>query len=210
MTKTITAYHFMADRDGKPVLRDGRPCPAKGETLRHDGALGMCSAGLHASPRAIDALRYAPGPWVARVELGGKAIEDDDKVCAETRTIIAGPIDATALLREFAVACAYRVMERASDKITDHQRDSCLWSADIAMAIAAGAKIPDDERQAARSAAYAAATGSTAADAAADAAAYAAAAYAAANAADAAAAAYNDILKRAAAEVRKVAQCPKI
>ncbi|MFA4944930.1 MAG: hypothetical protein WC789_09550 [Lentisphaeria bacterium] len=156
MTKTIHAWHFMADHDDKPVLRDGRPCPAKGVTLRHYGALGMCSAGYHASRRAIDALGYAPGPWVARVRLGGKTIEDANKVCAETRTVIAGPIDATAILREFAAACAYRALERHGGGLTEDQRDACLWACDLAAAMAAGANIPDEERAAAGEAAWAA------------------------------------------------------
>lgn len=39
-----TAYHFVGE-----TLRDGRPVPADGEWLEHDGKIIMCEAGLHAS-----------------------------------------------------------------------------------------------------------------------------------------------------------------
>jgi len=155
--KTMMGYHFMADRDGAPVLRDGSPCPAKGVTLKHAGPLAMCSAGYHASRCAIDALEFAPGPWVARVRLSGEIAEGTDKAVATERTITAGPIDATAVLREFAAACAYHALERYGGKLTADQMDACLWAVDIAAAMAAGADIPEEERAAARDAARAAA-----------------------------------------------------
>ncbi len=51
----IRAYHFVGD-----TLRDGRPIPADGEWLVHDGPVTICEAGLHASRHVFDALEYAP------------------------------------------------------------------------------------------------------------------------------------------------------
>jgi hypothetical protein len=76
-----------------------------GETLTHDGPLVLCESGLHASVRAIDALKYAPGPIVCRVELGGNIRRDTDKCVAEKRTCLA-MIDATTIFHEFACCCA--------------------------------------------------------------------------------------------------------
>jgi hypothetical protein len=55
VTRTL-AWHFLADRDGRPVLRDGSSLVMGGETYRHTGPLVLCDSGLHASIRAIDAL----------------------------------------------------------------------------------------------------------------------------------------------------------
>ena len=44
------AWHFVGR-----TLRDGRPVPADGVELRHDGPVVMRVSGLHASVRAIDA-----------------------------------------------------------------------------------------------------------------------------------------------------------
>ena len=50
------AYHFVSN-----ALRDGRPVPADGEVLRHEGKLELCNWGLHFSRHPFDALKYAPG-----------------------------------------------------------------------------------------------------------------------------------------------------
>jgi len=61
----------------------------------------MCNCGLHASVRAIDALKYAPGSVICRVRLGGTIIEDDDKCVASRRTVL-WMADAERELRLFA------------------------------------------------------------------------------------------------------------
>ena len=102
---TDLAYHFVAD-----ALRDGRPVPADGEVLRHDGKLRLCRSGLHFSRHPFDALKYAPGATLCLVRVGGEVIEPDDEdkgVCSE-RTILAR-VDATFLLRRFAADQALSV-----------------------------------------------------------------------------------------------------
>ena len=98
-------YHFTGD-----TLRDGRPVPAIGEWLVHEGPIKLCASGLHASRHPFDALTYAPGARLHRVELRGIEGEEADKVVARERRIIAS-IDAADLLRAFARQCALDVVE---------------------------------------------------------------------------------------------------
>jgi len=97
MTKTIRAWHFT----NGSKLRDGRLVPAVGETLTHEGRISICSSGLHASRDFLNALNYAPGGILHRVEVWGDVYEQDDKLVGRNRRIL-WSIDATELLREFA------------------------------------------------------------------------------------------------------------
>ena len=97
-------YHFVGDR-----LRDGRPVPADGVWVEHDGPLVLCQSGLHASPTAWDALSYAPGPILCQVDVDGDRLDDPDKCVARRRRIVAR-FDAMDLLRDFARWCARDVL----------------------------------------------------------------------------------------------------
>lgn len=104
--KNVKAWHFLAD-SGK--LRDGRPAPRVGTWLKHTGPVSMCNSGLHASRRVTDALNFAPGSLVCRVECRDIVEEQDDKlVCRERR--ILWKMDATPVLRAFARKCALDVI----------------------------------------------------------------------------------------------------
>ena len=98
--KTVKAYHFV----GK-TLRDGRKIPRNGVWLNHTGPAVMCESGLHASIHPFDALKYAPGITLCKVELRGIVGKQSDKLVAMERRIVAR-IDAEPLLREFARKCA--------------------------------------------------------------------------------------------------------
>ena len=100
----IKAWHFT-----RITLRDGSPLPADGETLVHEGELVMCESGLHASKRIIDALVYAPGHIIHRVECGGEILQLDDKLVCTERTIL-WRIDGDEVLRKFARLCALDVI----------------------------------------------------------------------------------------------------
>jgi len=102
------AWHFTDD-----TLRDGRPVPEVGEVLRHDGPLAMCESGLHASPRLMDALRYAPGETLHRVTLTGDMLHGNDKSVATERTILWTLPETVIepLLRDFARRCALDVID---------------------------------------------------------------------------------------------------
>ena len=100
----IQAYHFTGDK-----LRDGSTVPKIGEWLEYDGEIVMCRKGLHASLHPCDALKYAPGSYLHKVELSGEIIYSEDKIVATRRRIIA-TIDADDLLREYARQCAISVL----------------------------------------------------------------------------------------------------
>jgi hypothetical protein len=104
MTTNQRAYHFVSN-----TLRDGRPVPADGVWLDHEGPIQMCESGLHASIHPFDALCYAPGPILCSVDLDGDTVIGTDKVVARRRRIRAR-IDATALLGQFARTCALDVL----------------------------------------------------------------------------------------------------
>ena len=89
-------YHWVGDK-----LRDGSPVPPNGEWLRYDGPIELCKSGLHWSESPWDALQYAPGPVLCRVETRGETITGDDKCVSRERRIISRR-DMTAELRAFA------------------------------------------------------------------------------------------------------------
>ena len=190
MTEHILAWYFLKE-DRK--LRYAPYTPVEpGQVLRVEGPLELCRRGLHASIRPLDALRYAPGSIVCRVEMGGDIIHGDDKLCASERKTL-WVADATRTLHEFACWCAERALLRERD--AGREPDPRSWDAVEAKrawlrgeiddkALAAAAAAAWATAAAARAAVYAAAA---AVDAAVDAAA--AAAYAAWAAVDAARAA---------------------
>jgi hypothetical protein len=60
---------------------------------------------LHASVDILDALDYAPGPIICRVELGGRIERGIDKCVAERRRVLWW-VDGEKLLWKFAYMCA--------------------------------------------------------------------------------------------------------
>jgi len=176
----MKAYHFTSS-----TLRNGKPIPPIGEWLIHPEMIIPCQSGLHASPTPFDALKYAPGFLLHKVELGGTIFTQGnpvDKFVAEKRKIIS-TIDTTEICLNFACDCALDV---SSFWNPPEIVLSYLRTRDKSIANAAAAN-------AAAAAAYAAYANAAAADAAYAAyAAYAAAAYANANANAAAAAAAAD------------------
>jgi hypothetical protein len=135
----MRAWHFVGEK-----LRDGRPVPADGEWLEHEGPLVMCRSGLHAGERAWYALHYASGPVLCLVELDGEMIEGEDKVVARRRKIIVRR-DITDLLRRFAREEALRVthlwdcpevvrryLETGDESLRDAARDAAWAAAGVA------------------------------------------------------------------------------
>ena len=82
MTPERRAWHFTG-----VALRDGRPIPAVGEWLVHNGEVVICNSGLHASERLLDALRYAPGLTLHRVTCEDVVGEQEDKLVCRRRRI---------------------------------------------------------------------------------------------------------------------------
>jgi len=143
-----------------------------------------CENGLHASARALDALRHAPGSIVERVILSGEIVLHGEivlrtnKAAASERTVVKLE-DATNTLHEFACQCAEDVLhlcdkpveaKNAIDtkrrwlrsEVTDCELDVARAAAygfarDAAYAAAHAAAHYDHRIAAARDAAYAAA-----------------------------------------------------
>jgi hypothetical protein len=147
----IQAWHFTG-----AALRDGRPIPADGEVLHHDGPLVMCASGLHWCRSPLAALGYAPGATLCRDEVWGDVVEDDDKGIARNRVIL-WRMDATDLLREFARSCALDVVHLwdAPEIVLDYLRtgdETKRRAADAAAYAAYAAAYAADAARAARAA----------------------------------------------------------
>lgn len=114
----MRAYHFCRVVDGAPVQSGGLPALGVGETERVGGPDPvLCRWGLHASVRALDALKHAPGPWCRIVEIGGTVKVGDDKVVGTERKILAS-FDAEPVLLEFAS----RLIDRAEETMPPSSR----------------------------------------------------------------------------------------
>ena len=116
VASTTIAYHFVGR-----ALRDGRPVPAIGAWLVHEGPVKMCESGLHASRDPFDALTYAPGDILCKVEVEDIRKEQTDKLVCTRRRIIA-KADAGPMLRYFARMQALSVVHLwdAPDVVLDY------------------------------------------------------------------------------------------
>lgn len=108
----IKAWHFLSNDS---LLRDGSGPVRVGETysISDDTEVKPCEWGMHASVRAIDALQYAPGSVVCRVEVwGGVARHGDpeDKIVGRHRKVLS-MANGEAVLRKFARLCALDVVD---------------------------------------------------------------------------------------------------
>lgn len=104
--KKVLAWHFTNGMH----LRDGTPLEV-GKTYRHKGDVVMCKSGYHASEQILDALGYAPGKQVSRVELWGDVKVGNDKIVARNRRVL-WTLDATLILHEFACRVAETVLAK--------------------------------------------------------------------------------------------------
>ena len=178
-TSPTLGWHFLPE-NGR-LQHDRKALVRVGVTYRVKGPLSLCSRGMHFSVRAIDALKYAPGPICCRVSVSGLIHMDTDKGCAEQRKVLA-MVDATPILGEWACWCAEQAL--LGERKAGREPDARSWAAlDVKRRWLRGA-ASDSEIDAASDAAWAAA--SDAASAAARDAAWAAASYAASYAARAA------------------------
>jgi hypothetical protein len=150
MTKSILAWHFVGKK-----LRDGRPIPRDGVTLKFNGTPILCKQGLHASIEPFDALQYAPGDTLCRARCGGVIIKDKDKLVCTERTIIAR-MDASEMLRYFARMRALSVIHDYPNG-TDDIVFSWLMTGEESIRSAADLAAHSAARSAVYSAAYSAA-----------------------------------------------------
>jgi hypothetical protein len=155
--KAVLGWWFAAAQpDGSVILPhgDGR-LVVPGETLTVKPPIEACVRGLHASTRALDALGYARGPMVARVQLSGILDKSEaDKVAASRRKTL-WLVDATRALHEFAVWCARQALE--AERAAGREPDARSWRAlEVRLAWLRG-EASDADLSAAESAAWSAA-----------------------------------------------------
>jgi hypothetical protein len=116
----MKAWHFLkADRR----LRFGtQEVVEAGKTYAAEGPIRMCKNGMHGSERILDALTYAPGPIVCRVEIDGEIQFGGDKLVGRHRHVLA-MADVSNVLHEFACKVAEHALKRA------HVDDERCWAA---------------------------------------------------------------------------------
>jgi len=148
----MLAWHFL--REDRKLRFPPHTEITPGSVVTAEGELKMCKNGCHASIRPIDALGYAQGPIVCRVELSGEIIEDTDKVCARHRKVL-WMADATHTLHEFACWCAEQALIR--EREAGREPDPRSWAAIEAKRKWLCGEISDKELAAAWDAAWAAA-----------------------------------------------------
>lgn len=116
-SEIVTGWHILPDNR---LLRDGRTADLLGAWQRMvgDGLPKPCKRGMHACRRLIDALQYAKGALVCRVEVRGDIVECGDKLAGRERRVLAY-IDGTLILHRFAIWCAARGLKRRG--VTDQR-----------------------------------------------------------------------------------------
>lgn len=93
-----------------------------GEWLMVDPPIQLCRRGLHMSQRALDALRFAPGSMVWRVEGAGFSKRALGKVAFERRRALWG-MDAAPVIRRFT---RYMLLELL-DGLDRHNRNRAYY-----------------------------------------------------------------------------------
>ena len=152
MSDPILAWHFVTENR---TLRDGQKVRAgRVYRLPKGSQPVLCKVGYHGSVRALDALQYAPGPIVCRVELRGTIVEDTDKLVASERKVL-WVADATKTLRLFALAAAEGALK--AERKRGREPDKRSWDAIRVTRNWLMGKASDEERFAAHSAADSAA-----------------------------------------------------
>ena len=152
-TKKVLAWHFLpadvclANKRRKVKVEIGKVYRVKGSVV-------PCENGLHGSIRLRDALGYAPGPILCRVEHSGTIVEQSDKLASSARKVLF-LADCSTLLHHFACDEAERALDArqaAGDTVDPRSLEAIrikrLWLQ---------GKASDAELDAARNAAWAAA-----------------------------------------------------
>lgn len=157
----VLGWHFLPN-DLSLGHGDGRKVEV-GETLTVDCEPVLCESGLHASERPLDALGYAPGPVICRVEVGGKVVRGSDKLVGTSRKVL-WAYNASDVLLAFARKCALdvahlwdmpTVVRDYLETGDESKRDAAMAAARAAAMATAMATAKDAAMAAARTAAMA-------------------------------------------------------
>jgi hypothetical protein len=149
---TLRAWHFV--RDDRTLLDGTKLRVGKVYRLPQGQTPELCKRGFHASERAIDALTYAPGGVICRVELRGEIVTDTDKAVASERKVL-WAADATRVLHLFALSEARRAL--MAERKAGREPDPRSWEALRVKRLWLDGKATGQELGAAREAAGAAA-----------------------------------------------------
>ena len=150
---TIQAWHFIPSNGlmAKPCgARNRRVAIVEGKTYRVKPPLYLCSHGLHASIRVLDALQYAQSSLLCRVEVSGEIVHGPDKLCATNRKVLAIR-DIAPILHAFACDAAEEALIIAKVERTP---ENASWAAIKAKRKWMRGEITDEELDAARDAAW--------------------------------------------------------
>jgi hypothetical protein len=146
-SQAIEAWHFLPTNRRTKYSDE---LVTVGSVLTVNPPIECCRNGLHASVRATDALKYAPGPISCRVRVWGEVAHESDKLAGTHRECIS-MIDATPVLHEFACCVAEAALLIA--EVTDQR----CWNAIKAKRAWLRGDIDDAQLAAARDAALVAA-----------------------------------------------------
>lgn len=121
-SETIKAWHWLRN-DRRLGYGDGREV-IDGETLSISPEIPpvCCEYGMHGSVKIVDALKYAPGSILCRVEISGDINGQPDKIVGRSRKVLWSITakQGLELLVAFANECAKRAKEHAkSDTYAD-------------------------------------------------------------------------------------------
>jgi len=147
----LLGWHFC--NESRTLGYDDGRLIIEGESLRVECDPVLCECGLHASERIIDALKYAPGPILCRVELSDGIVVGDDKAVARERKTL-WMFDATNALRDFAATVAENAL--LAERAAGREPDPRSWAAIQFVRDLLAGKIKPEDRSAARSAAWSA------------------------------------------------------
>ena len=155
--KKYTAFHF-SNKSGNLGFGDGREIRV-GETLSVDCKPKLCEIGLHGSQSVVDALGYASGARLWKVEIWGNVDCGDDKLCGNNRRAVVDYGEILPIIVEFAKWCSDRAAKYAgsaakSAKYAAEYAESAAKSAKSAKYAAKSAA--EYTKSAAKSAKYAA------------------------------------------------------
>ena len=150
--KRITCWHFLSD--DKRLRWGTKEIVKVGKTYTATGPLKMCENGMHGSRRLLDALQYATGSVLCKVQIWGEIEEQNDKLVGRNRKVLA-MIDATMMLHEAACHFAETVLKLV------YCKDERSWNAIKIKRLWLKGKATDKELDAARDAAGAAARAAT-------------------------------------------------
>jgi hypothetical protein len=122
--KTVLAWHFVSDN--RTLGYDSTELSVESGYVYSvpGGPLSMCSRGMHASRKPLDALCYAPGTVVCRVRCWGDIEEDPDKLVCRHRQVL-WLANAERTLHEFSVWCVRNTPIGPSKTVWDLLTDPC-------------------------------------------------------------------------------------